>query len=277
MSGFRANVDPGWDVVAWRAAARRAWAAGLAPEQVDWNGDAQGGLLPWPGLDEAPAAEVVAPLTVPPAFLDLAARVLCHRDPQRHALLYRMLWRIGRGERHLLERSTDADVVRARVLEKSVRRDTHKMKAFVRFRAVPGEEETYIAWFEPEHCIVDRVAPFFARRFAGMRWTIVTPYRSARWDGEQLWAGPGGLRAEVPAADAHDGLWRTYYANIFNPARLNTRMMRQEMPQKYWHLLPETHLLPDLVRNAGTRVREMAERQPQPPRRRIPRRPAEAD
>lgn len=277
MSGFRANVDPAWDVVAWRTAARRAWAAGLAPEQVDWNGDAQAGLLPWPGLEEAPAAEAVAPLTVPPAFLDLAARVLCHRDPQRHALLYRMLWRIGRGERHLLERSTDADVVRARVLEKSVRRDTHKMKAFVRFRAVPGEEETYIAWFEPEHCIVDRVAPFFARRFAGMRWTIVTPYRSARWDGEQLWAGPGGLRAEVPAEDAHDGLWRTYYSNIFNPARLNTRMMRQEMPQKYWHLLPETHLLPDLVRKAGTRVREMAERQPQPPRRRIPRRPAEAD
>src|SRR5690606_19851960 len=96
VSGFRANVDPGWDVVAWRAAARRAWAAGLAPEQVDWNGDAQGGLLPWPGLDEAPAAEAVAPLTVPPAFLELAARVLCHREPQRHAPPYRMWWRSAR-------------------------------------------------------------------------------------------------------------------------------------------------------------------------------------
>ncbi len=273
MSGFRAALDPPWDVGAWRAAARQAWAAGLAPEQVDWNGDAQPGLLPWPDLGSAPPRADMPALSVPPGFLDLAARVLCHRDPQRHALLYRMLWRIGHGGRQLLERSTDADVVRARVLEKAVRRDTHKMKAFVRFRAVPGEEETYIAWFEPEHCIVDRVAPFFARRFAGMRWTIVTPYRSARWDGTQLWAGPGGQRSDVPADDAHDGLWRTYYANIFNPARLNTRMMRQEMPQKYWHLLPETHLLPALVREAGARVRDMAERAPQPPRRRIRRPP----
>ena len=127
MSGWRASLELPWDLAAWRTAARRAWAAGLAPEQVDWNGDAQPGLLAWPPLEDAsPRADVPA-LSVPPGFLDLAARVLCHRDAQRHRLLYRMLWRIGRGERHLLERSTDADVVRARVLEKAVRRDTHKM------------------------------------------------------------------------------------------------------------------------------------------------------
>ncbi len=272
MSGYRAQLDPPWDLGAWRDAARRAFAAGLAPEQVDWSGDAQGGLLPWPELARAPLAAGVPALAMAPAFLELAARVLCHGDPGRHALLYRMLWRIGHGERRLLERSTDADVASARALEQAVRRDSHKMKAFVRFRAVPGEEEAYIAWFEPEHWILDRLAPFFARRFAGMRWTIVTPYRSVRWDDGQLWAGPGGLRADVPADDAQDGLWRTYYASIFNPARLNTRMMRQEMPQKYWHLLPETRLLPALVRDAGARVRQMAEREPQPPRRRMPRR-----
>jgi hypothetical protein len=44
------------------------------------------------------------------------------------------------------------------------------------------------------------------------------------------------------------------------------------MPQKYWKHLPETHLLPDLVREAGRRVREMDEREAQAPRRRIPRR-----
>jgi DNA polymerase len=267
VSGYRARVEPAWDMQAWRAAARRAWDAGLAPEQIDWDGDSQAGLLPWPPLEQAVAAVRATALAVPPAFLELAARVACHRDPGRHALLYRLAWRIGQGERRVLERATDADVVRARALEQAVRRDSHKMKAFVRFRAVPGAEDSYVAWFEPEHWIVDRVAPFFARRFAGMRWAIITPYRSVRWDGSDLWAGPGGERADVPADDAHDGLWRTYYAHIFNPARLNVRMMRQEMPQKYWHLLPETRLLPELVRTAGARVREMAERAPRPPRR----------
>nr|WP_255469410.1 UdgX family uracil-DNA binding protein [Pseudoxanthomonas sp. X-1] len=42
------------------------------------------------------------------------------------------------------------------------------------------------------------------------------------------------------------------------------------MPQKYWKHLPEAALLPELLQSAGARVREMAERMPEAPRRRIP-------
>lgn len=267
---FRATVVPAWDLDAWRAQARRAWQAGLPPDVVEWQADAQGELLASAAVTDQPARR--QGLSVPADFMAFAASVLCHRDPGRHALLYRLLWRIGNGERALLDRATDADVHRAARWAQAVRRDTHKMKAFVRFRQVEGEDDAYIAWFEPDHYIVDRVAPFFMRRFAGMRWAILTPYRSVQWDCEHLWAGEGAQRSDAPADDAEDALWRTYYANIFNPARLNTRMMRQEMPQKYWKHLPETHLLPDLVREAGRRVREMDEREAQAPRRRIPER-----
>lgn len=265
---FAATVDPPWSLDAWRRAARVALTAGLAPEQIHWSAGEQRGLLG--GADLATLPPVREAPSVPAEFLSLANAVLCHRDPQRHALLYRMLSRIAGGDRALLERATDADVHRARVLEKAVRRDSHKMKAFVRFREVPGTANEFVAWFEPEHCIVDRVAPFFARRFDGMRWAILTPYRSARWDGQALVFGSGAVRADAPADDAQEELWRTYYANIFNPARLNPTMMRQEMPQKYWKHLPEAQLLPGLIRDAGERVRDMAERVPQPPRRRIP-------
>ncbi|MEN4902655.1 UdgX family uracil-DNA binding protein [Luteimonas sp. TWI1437] len=267
-----ATVDPPWDASAWRSAARAALRAGLPPEQLDWNGGAQGSLLG--GLDLAALPPQHSAPRVPSEFLSLADAVLCHRADDRHGLLYRMLWRIAQGERALLLRAADPDVHRARTMAQAVRRDTHKMKAFVRFRAVPGADEEYVAWFEPDHWIVDRVAPFFARRFAGMRWAIVTPYRSALWDGRTLAFAPGGTRADAPAEDAREDLWRTYYANIFNPARLNTTMMRAEMPQKYWKHLPETALLPGLVREAGVRVREMAEREHQAPRRRIPAVPA---
>ena len=265
---WQAQVDPGWSLESWRALARQAWEAQLAPEQVNWEQPQQGSLLPATAVSQA--TPLRSGLSVPATFMELAGRVLCHRDPGRHALLYRLLWRIGQGERGLLQRALDADVHRLRGLEKSVGRDLHKMKAFVRFRPVPGQDNTYAAWFEPEHFIVDRVAPFFLRRFAGMRWSIHTPYRSVVWDGQALWWGDGGDREAVPAEDAGEKLWQAYYANTFNPARLNTRMMRQEMPQKYWHLLPETHLLPELVRTAGSRVQAMAERQAQAPRRRIP-------
>lgn len=265
---YQACIDPQWDAQSWRAAARAALLAGLAPHELTWNGDVQNGLLV--GTD----ASTLPPLRTAPRvsseFLSLAASVLCHRDDQRHALMYRLLWRIGNGEPQLLSRATDVDVHRAHDLAKAVRRDSHKMKAFVRFREVPGQHNTYVAWFEPDHYIIDRVAPFFARRFAGMHWAILTPDRSASWDGEQIVFGAGSARADAPADDAQEALWRTYYANIFNPARLNPTMMRQEMPQKYWKNLPEASLLPDLIRDAGQRVRAMTDRSPQSPRRRIP-------
>ena len=272
---YSARVEPPWDVDAWRSVARVALLGGVAPEDIAWNGDAQSGLLA--GIDVTTLAPVREALRVSPAFLSLAALVLCHRDPQRHALLYRLLWRIGNGEPGLLSRATDIDVNRAQVLAKTVSRDSHKMKAFVRFREVPGQDNAYVAWFEPDHQILDRVAPFFARRFAGMRWAIITPYRSASWNGSLLQFGAGGARTDAPSDDAQEALWRTYYANIFNPSRLNPTMMRQEMAQKYWKNLPEAQLLPDLIRNAGERVRDMAERTPQAPRRRIPATPREPE
>ncbi|MFY2765194.1 UdgX family uracil-DNA binding protein [Arenimonas sp. MALMAid1274] len=269
---YSAKVDPPWDGAAWRPLARAALRAGVAPPDIDWSGDAQATLMPGPSLDSLPPLRATP--RVPSDFLSLADAVLCHRDPQRHALLYRLLWRIAEGERGLLERATDPDVRRAQVLEKAVGRDSHKMKAFVRFRAVPGHDNTFVAWFEPAHYILDRVAPFFARRFAGMHWAISTPYRSVRWDGAALAFGPGGAPGDVPAEDAQEDAWRIYYANIFNPARLNPTMMRQEMPQKYWKNLPEAAELPRLIQGAGARVRDMAEREAQPARRRIPERVA---
>src|SRR5690606_34295713 len=147
---------------------------------------------------------------VPKAFLDLAGAVLCHRDPQRHALLYRMLWRLTHGEPALLAIQTDPDTRRAADLARAVSRDSHRMKAFVRFRIVPAAEERYIAWFEPEHHIVNRVAPFFARRFNGMDWTLVTPDRSVRWNGDTLQFGPGGNRQDAPADDDAEPPWQVY-------------------------------------------------------------------
>lgn len=274
MTRFTARVDPPWSYDAWRAAARQALRAGVPPQDIDWSESDAPALLDAPDIATAvDGTHTEFPLPrVPRAFVELAGSVLCHREPQRLPLLHRLLWRIAGGERALLSNPADADVQRAFAMAQSVRRDAHKMKAFVRFREVPGETDAFIAWFEPEHRIVDRVAPFFARRFAGMRWAILTPYRSAYWDGEALAFGPGATRADAPAEDAREDLWRTYYAHIFNPARLNTRMMRQEMAVKYWKHLPEAALLPTLVREAPTRVREMQEREAQQPKRRIPER-----
>jgi DNA polymerase len=40
-----------------------------------------------------------------------------------------------------------------------------------------------VAWFEPQHHIVEYNAAFFVDRFASMCWSILTPDRCAHWDG----------------------------------------------------------------------------------------------
>ncbi|HDS1581856.1 UdgX family uracil-DNA binding protein [Stenotrophomonas maltophilia] len=264
------RVDPAWSLQAWRDSAREALWRGIAPEHLDWLEGAESSLLDAPPVQQAPAPEHLIAPSVPRDFLELASTCLCHGEPQRLPLLYRLLWRITQGERALLTNPADADVLRAMAMAQAVRRDIHKMKAFVRFREVPGQPDTFIAWFEPQHHIVDRVAPFFARRFTGMRWAILTPSRSVAWDGQVLAFGAGARREDAPSEDARESLWQTYYASIFNPARLNTRMMQQEMPAKYWRHLPEAQLLPSLVRDAADRVQQMHERPAQAPQRRIP-------
>jgi DNA polymerase len=130
------------------------------------------------------------------------------------------------------------------------------MHAFVRFRERDGH---YLAWFEPDHFIVDQAAPFFARRFANMHWSILTPDRSAHWDGERLHLTAGASRRDVPDDDALEEYWRSYYASIFNPARLKVAAMQAEMPRKYWHNLPEARMIAPLIRRAGERAAGMIE------------------
>jgi len=156
-----------------------------------------------------------ASAVVPPAFVRLCETVVLHEDPARFGLLYRLLWRLVH-EPGLRDDPIDADRVRAQHMAQAVRRDMHKMKAFVRFRTLEqadGGATLHVAWFEPFHHIVEAVAPFFVRRFTQMRWAILTPERSLRWEpaaaGREgtLTFGPGARREDAPPADAGEALW----------------------------------------------------------------------
>jgi uncharacterized protein YecE (DUF72 family) len=98
-----------------------------------------------------------------------------------------------------------------------------------------------------------------------MRWSILTPDRSVHWDRETLRLGPGTSRAGAPTGDELEELWRTYYANIFNPARLNLGAMTAEMPKQYWRNLPEAPAVDALARQAPRRVAEMLVQVLRPP------------
>ena len=223
----------------WRDAARRLLLQEVAPSEVRWSsGDKQPSLFEPAPTEDLP---LNSSFNVPKAFIDVARIVACHRDARRWSLLYRTLWRLLHGEKNLMQMSTDDDVYEVLKMKKAVTRDVHKMKAFVRFRKVVSPRdassvpvENYIAWHRPDHRIVRLAAPFFARRFAGMNWSILTPDESVIWDQTTLQYGPGVPVSEAPDPDVLEDLWKTYYASIFNPARIKINAMKREMPVRHW-------------------------------------------
>jgi probable DNA metabolism protein len=245
----------------WQSAARRALQANWAPWEILWQELGAEQPLLDVGGEEEPASLPDPPdsaFKVPKAFVEIATRVSCHREPERWALLYRLLWRITHGERNLLLVIVDPDVHQVSAMDKAIRHDVHKMRAFVRFREVQHEGTPwYVAWFEPQHHIVELNAPFFCDRFAKMRWSILTPDRCAHWDGRALSITAGVPRSEAPGEDATEALWLKYYAHIFNPARVKIHAMQAEMPKRYWKNLPEAALIPALIQEAPGRVNTM--------------------
>ncbi|MBY6217432.1 UdgX family uracil-DNA binding protein [Qipengyuania aquimaris] len=248
----------------WRERARALVQCDVPPDRIAWVEPGGSGDLFAHGERRMPVPPADArPVRANRRFIALAKNAILHSDPQRFAQLYLLLWKLQSNPR-IMEDKADPDVRRVEELDKNVRRDSHKMHAFVRFRLVESEDEEvgehYVAWFEPDHHILRANAGFFMRRFSNMRWSILTPRGSLHWDTETMSEGPPAERSDAPGGDPMEDLWRKYYASIFNPARLKIGAMLKEMPKKYWKNMPEASLIPELVAGAQGREAKMVEK-----------------
>lgn len=211
------------DLAGFREEARALLSQQVPPEAVQWQtSPAQNCDLyadPAAAADSRPhGVAKAATAIVPASFLRLCEIVVLHHDPDRFALLYRLLWRLVH-EPGLRHDPIDADMLHAHQMGQSVRRDIHKMKAFVRFHTVNDGRapSLQVAFHEPVHHIVEAVAPWFAKRAPHSRWAILTPERSVEWDGKQLHFAPGLPRAQAPPQDAAEEAWLHCYRSVFRP------------------------------------------------------------
>jgi probable DNA metabolism protein len=255
------------DLAGFRQAARRLLAQHIAPGQVRWHCSVVGPATPPErnAQDSAAVAPSVSSVNVPPEFLSLCQSVIQHRDPGRFDLLYRLLWRLAH-EPALRHDLLDADMAQAQRMAQAVRQDQHSMKALLRFRSVqddsfkthPEGGPLHLAWFEPAHHVVEALAPFFAQRFAQMRWAILTPGRSLAWDyarphvsrlagGRALASeptdafqgalrfGPGVSAQNAPSADASAQRWLSLYRQTFQRTRRRRQALPRETLPHDWH------------------------------------------
>jgi len=214
------------DFAGWRTAARTLRAARVAPEETIWTVDGGGDLLDDAALDVRGGP---GGFTVPREFMTLAATAILHRSDERFALLYRLIWRLAR-EPGLLQAGGDPDTGQARGFAAAVAAAGQKMRAFASFSPLSDDPATHLAWFEPAHRVTEAVAPFFARRFAAQRFSLLTPDACAHWNGRGLIFSPGADPADAPRGDTLEAWWRSRYAGLMEPASADSGCNPRDRP-----------------------------------------------
>lgn len=258
---------------AWRSTVRMLLAQRIPPHAVQWTDASESADLfsvqtsqEAPGaLDKSDVASAsqreCSPLHIPREMMEMLRTAACFRSTDRWAFLYRVVWRWDAGERETLS-AADEDGRRLHAMIKAVRREVHDMHAYVRFRESANDAgPRFVAWHEPAHDVLPQVAQHFARRMGKTTWMIATPDASVLWDGVELhYAGPL-MQGPANIDDGGESLWLTYYRSIFNPARLNTRVMQNHVRARFWKNLPEGAVVPEMVANASAGARRVGQAQ----------------
>ncbi len=212
--------------------ARPLLARGVRAEDVDWDLDWNVALA-GPGVLSAPAAPAASlrEVRLSRSLIELLECISHFRHPGRWELMYRLAYRASKESPRLLEDEADRDVRHARSMERAIERECHRMHAFVRFRELKRDDgaTTWFAWFEPEHEILPRAAPFFVNRFANAAWTIATPDGAAVWEGGIVRFIDAPLENEVPRF----GEWPAQSSRRPQQPQRFHQSQRPQQPQRF--------------------------------------------
>ena len=142
-------------------------------------------------------------------------------------------------ENHLLE------AIRLMILypeAKSVGREVHRVKEFVRFEQVGS---LYFAKIVPQYDVLPLVIPHFRARFSDQEWVLFDPERGYGFyydlkDVISFTPTDKNFGKTSQLSDGYEQLWKTYFQHINITERKNTRYQLRSMPKRYWQYLPET-------------------------------------
>jgi uracil-DNA glycosylase family protein len=213
----RIVLDSETDWQGWRTATRALVLTDVPPEDVHWSVRAHA---------DDPAHELpegTGGFNVPRALVALAALAFQARDPDRFALLYRLVWRANTGEK-LLEQKDDPELRHAQGLAYAVRAEAHRMRTLIRF--MPVEDGRYLGWYAPAHYVLEANALLMARRFPDLACSILTPDGSAHWKDSAPHFGAG--LAHVADDEALAKWWHAHHAKLLREAQHDTSIPEAE-------------------------------------------------
>lgn len=137
-------------------------------------------------------------------------------------------------------------------MERSVSRERHRMKAFVRFQETA--DGIFYAPVEPDFNVLPLIVSFFKNRYADQRWIIYDRKRNyglyydldkveeiVLEETPKLKSGSGFLSEDVvqEKEELYGLLWNDYFKSTNIPARKNMKLHIRHVPKRYWKYLSE--------------------------------------
>ena len=180
---LRGETD--WD--GWRSATRALVLADVPPEAVRFVIDPAAA---------APSPPGAGGFAVPRALVALAAQAIQARDPERFALLYRLVWRAHAGM-PVLDDPDAPDLRQARALALAVRAEAHRMRALVRYLPA-ADGSRFLGWYAPAQFVLEANALVLARWFPGLRGLDPDPGRQRALGRGGAAVRPGGRSCGDP-------------------------------------------------------------------------------
>lgn len=140
-------------------------------------------------------------------------------------------------------------VMRISEIIKMVRREKHRMEAFVRFQKL--KDETFYSAVEPDFNILPLLIRHFKNRYTDQKWIIYdvkrryglyydlhdTQYISL--DFSEVSNSRNIITAFSDDESIYQHLWKNYFTSVNIVSRKNTRLHLRHIPKRYWRHLTE--------------------------------------
>jgi probable DNA metabolism protein len=140
-------------------------------------------------------------------------------------------------------------VMRVAEVVQMMRRERHRMEAFVRFQKLM--DDSFYAAIQPDFNVLPMLIKHFKNRYADQKWIIYdlkrgyglyydlhdTEFISLEFSAVRNPANVSQSFCEDEGIYQH--LWKNYFHSVNIPARKNTKLHLRHIPKRYWKHLTE--------------------------------------
>lgn len=171
-------------------------------------------------------------------------------EKESDMLIFRYIKKVFESSQSIEMNFSDDDVLGIRNLAKKVNSEKHRMIEFVRFQK--AADNLYFAPISPDTNCLPLITSHFKSRFADQQWIIYDTKRNYGFHynlktiseitlENDLLIKNGRLDEKLMDEDEKlfQRMWKVYFKSLTIKERINPKLQRQHLPQRYWKYMTE--------------------------------------